>query len=182
MLANFAVAALDNQLYLLASEKGLIYTRYADDLTFSTQRSDYHRGEASSLIRMTYDILRRFGFSPNIAKTRIVPPGGRKVVLGLLVDRDSPRLPREFKARLRQHIHYMRMPDPAEHARRRGFTAVAGLRNHLQGLVAFATQIEPEYGHSIGRAIESLHGRFREDTGIIRGYRGKSGIVGRYHG
>lgn len=46
------------------------------------------------------------------------------------------------------HLHYCLRPDvgPIVHADKREFASVIGLRHHLGGLVAFASQIEPEYG------------------------------------
>jgi hypothetical protein len=44
-------------------------------------------------------------------------PGTRRVVLGMLVDGPSPRLPREFKNMLRLHLHYLRSPDRGPSAR-----------------------------------------------------------------
>jgi RNA-directed DNA polymerase len=149
MLANLVVRALDAELTALASQFELNYTRYADDLTFSTQDEDgtFNRGRAGDFIRQAYRVIGRHGLSPNFTKTSVVPPGGRKIVLGLLVDSDTPRLTREFKASLRMHLHFLLRSDvgPAKHAHARGFAAVAGLRNHLRGLVAYAAQIEPDY-------------------------------------
>ncbi|HVX90882.1 MAG TPA: reverse transcriptase family protein [Candidatus Paceibacterota bacterium] len=147
MLANMAVAALDEQLTAIASQFGLNYTRYADDLTFSTRQAEFNRTLAGVFIRQAYKALAGHGLSPNVTKTQVVPPGARKVVLGLLVDQDTPRLTRDFKSAMRMHLHFLLRSDvgPAKHAQARGFSAVAGLRNHLRGLVAYAAQIEPDY-------------------------------------
>jgi RNA-directed DNA polymerase len=157
MLANMAMLRADKELALLAQKHGLIYPRYADD-TFSTSDKLFHRESAAEVIRGVYTIIGRFGLSPNATKTHVVPPRGRKVVLGLLVDQNIPRLTRTFKAALRMHLHYLEHPDvgPAKHAQKRGFTAVAGLRNHLLGLAAFAAQIEPAYGAQVGRRLASV--------------------------
>jgi RNA-directed DNA polymerase len=153
MLANLAVRSLDDELTALASQFDLTYTRYADDLTFSTKDDEetFNRGRAGEFIRQAYRLIGQHGLSPNFTKTLVVPPGGRKVVLGLLVDTDTPRLTREFKAGLRMHLHFLLHADvgPAKHAQARGFAAVAGLRNYLHGLVAYAAQIEPDYAASV---------------------------------
>jgi RNA-directed DNA polymerase len=149
MLANLAVQDLDTQLDKISSSGGLVYSRYADDLTFSTDRKEFARADATAMIESLYQCMRRFGLSPNSAKTRIVPPGARKIVLGLLVDTDVPHLSRDFKRQLRQHLYYLKKVGPQQHAERRRFTSVAGLRNHLEGLAAFAFQIEPSYGRQI---------------------------------
>ena len=86
----------------------------------------------------------RIGLAPNISKTQIVPPGARKVVLGLVVNDSKPRLVKEFRDRLRQHLYYLERADvgPVEHAERRGFASIQGMRNHVTGLLAFARQID----------------------------------------
>jgi RNA-directed DNA polymerase len=148
MLANFAVYDFDKKMQRIAENQGLIYTRYADDLTISTSPRRFNRARIGSLISDVYSAMGEAGFSPNKAKIRVVPPGARKIVLGLLVDLDKPRLPRKFKASLRQHLYYIAHPDvgPAKHAARRGFVSVLGFRHHIEGLIAFARQIEPAFG------------------------------------
>lgn len=158
MLANMAMMDADNLLSRWAGKHGLTYTRYADDLTFSTSDKTFDRVKATEVVRGVYKIVARFGLSPNTSKTQIVPPRARKVVLGLLVDKAAPRLTREFKEGLRMHLHYLLDPKfgPSQHAAKRGFTAVAGLRNHLEGLVAYACQIEPAYGARVASELESV--------------------------
>jgi RNA-directed DNA polymerase len=158
MLANIAMHGADEALHTLATSSGLTYTRYADDLTFSTTDPDFSRELASTVVRSVYRILGKYGFSPNVAKTQIVPPRARKIVLGLLVDEPSPRLPREFREKVRMHLYYIKKDGvgPARHAANRGFTAVASLRNVLYGLAAFATQIEPPYGLSIRKELDAV--------------------------
>lgn len=158
MLANLAMHATDEELHALALKSRVTYTRYADDLIFSTKDPVFTRKEAIRVVGSVYRILGKYGFSPNIAKTRIVPPRARKIVLGLLVDESSPRLPREFREKMRMHLYYLKKVGvgPARHAAKRGFTAVAGLRNFLYGLAAFATQIEPQYGKHIKKELDSV--------------------------
>lgn len=159
MLANLAMLALDTQLSALAGRHGFTYTRYADDIALSTCDLKFTRDEAAKLIGQVYALMGEHGLSPNSSKTRVAPPGARKVVLGLLVDGDVPRLTREFKSSLRMHLHFLTHPDvgPSHHAARRGFAAVAGLRRHIEGLVSFARQIEPEYAKARGAELAAVH-------------------------
>ena len=147
MLANLAVRGLDKMLSQLASNFGLRYSRYADDLTFSTCTKSFGRSRAKDVIGQIYQALIDHGLSPNLAKTAIVSPGSRKVVLGLLVDGKRPRLSREFRSRLRMHLYYIahQQHGPAQHARARGFSSVEGMRQHLLGLIAFAGQIDARF-------------------------------------
>lgn len=158
MLANIAMLAADSELELAAKNAGLRYTRYADDLAFSTKEESFTRDCGAAFIRDVYRILGRYGFSPNVAKTQIIPPRARKVVLGLLIDEPVPRLPRDFKEKMRMHLYYLKKEDvgPARHAARRGFVAVAGLRNHVYGLAAYAAQIEPSYGAGLRKSLDEI--------------------------
>jgi RNA-directed DNA polymerase len=144
MLSNLAMRSLDRAIQSIAESAGLEYTRYSDDITFST-RSDFDRSKASAVMGRTSAVLRRIGLYPNPGKSVVVPPGGRKVVLGLLVDHDVPALPREFRSRLRQHLHYLETLGPLVHASKRGFDSVWGLYRHVRGLIDFANMVDPAY-------------------------------------
>jgi RNA-directed DNA polymerase len=109
------------------------------------------------VIHEVHSLLREHGFWPNRAKTQIVPPRARKVVLGLLVDTDRPRLTHEFKEKLRRHVHFLSHPKigPAKHAQHRGFDSVLGLQYHVFGLAAFAAGIEPACGAECLEALRA---------------------------
>lgn len=155
MLANLASRRLDELVSEIAERHQMTYTRYADDLTLSTRDRAFTRTRCRAVIREIYGAMRQLGFAPNITKTQILPPGARKVVLGLLVSGTAPRLTRSFRSMLRQHIYYLTRTDDgaSRHAAARGFKTIAGLRNHLSGLVNFAKQIEPDYGSECERAL-----------------------------
>lgn len=145
-LANIAARPLDEDLWALAQARGLRYTRYADDITLSTAE-EWSRTDALDTIHDVYDLFRGQGLWPNRSKTQISPPGARKVVLGLLVDGSSPRLTREFKERIRTHIHFLSKQDigPSIHASARGFDSVLGMQRHIYGLLAYALGIERDW-------------------------------------
>ena len=90
-------------------------------------------------------------FSPNRAKTRVLPPGAKKIVLGLLVDLDEPRLPREFKASLRQHVYYPthQSVGPVKHAVRRCFVSGLELQHSIEGLLHLPGTSTPHLGNGV---------------------------------
>jgi|SRR5580700_2900347 RNA-directed DNA polymerase len=158
MLANMVSIGLDQDMQALSDDFGLRYSRYADDLTFSTDSKSFTRSDASRLIGLAYGAFGRYGFSPNKTKTTLVPPGARKLVLGVLVDGDVPRLTREFKSLLRQHLYYLEKAGvgPAAHARNRGFASVGGFRNHMFGLLAYSKQIDPALAQAYRERLEAV--------------------------
>lgn len=148
MLANLAVRLFDKAVQEIADAHGLTFTRYADDIALSSKDKSFGRDRCAAVIGKIYAAMGEFGLSPNATKTRIASPGARKVVLGLLVDGADPRLPREFRANMRRHLHYLASPesDIAAHAASRGFASITGMKNHVFGLAMFARQIERAYG------------------------------------
>ncbi|KRA97937.1 hypothetical protein ASD83_12785 [Devosia sp. Root685] len=148
MLANLAVRLFDEAIQELADANDLAFTRYADDIALSSQDAKFGRDRCAAVIGKVYAKMGEFGLSPNATKTRVASPGARKVVLGLLVDGDEPRLPRDFRANMRRHLHYLCVPgaDIAVHAAARGFDSISGMKNHVFGLAMFARQIERDYG------------------------------------
>jgi RNA-directed DNA polymerase len=157
-LANLVMRKFDRRVTKAATDAGLRYSRYSDDLIFSTTGT-YTRGQAEQFLHAMYDQLGAHGFEANRAKTTVAGPGGRKVVLGLLVDRDRPRLTRDFRANIETHVHYIERGDvgPILHARFRGFDSVIGFQNHLIGLIAFAGQVDPGYGNSLLARVRAVN-------------------------
>ncbi|RUZ55692.1 reverse transcriptase family protein, partial [Mesorhizobium sp. M7A.F.Ca.US.007.01.1.1] len=159
MLANLAVRKLDELIEEIAAKHGMIYTRYADDLTVSTKDKTFNRDKCRAVIGEIYAAMAKHGLSPNTAKTIILSPGSRKIVLGLLVDGEEPRLQRDFRILMRQHLYYLTSPKhgPADHARIRGFSSIRGMRHHIHGLATFARQVEKPYGEECLSALNKVN-------------------------
>ena len=155
MLSNLVMRSLDEDIATAAQSAGLIYTRYSDDLTFST-RQDFSRSQAVKFTHVVANLLRTADLYPNKRKTVIIPPGARKVVLGLIVDGAEPRLPRQFRDNLRQHLYYLEKFEPIEHMQLRGFETVLGMKRHIRGLVDFARMVDHPYGDDLLRRFEAV--------------------------
>lgn len=159
LLANLAVRALDEEIQAIAREHGLVYTRYADDIALSTVRPDFEREEASAVIGKVLRALEREDLRPHRAKTRVIPPGARKIVLGLMVDGTRPRLTREYRNKLRLHAHMLGtlgIP-PSEHARRLGFRSVLSMRRHIEGQIAHAKRVEEVFAADVTAKLSGVN-------------------------
>jgi RNA-directed DNA polymerase len=143
-LANAAARGLDGQLVTVAAEYGAIYTRYSDDLVFSAGAS-FDRAKAAALIGRVSEAVSDTGFVVHRKKTRVVPPGARHVVLGLVLGHQQVQLMPEFKRRVDVHIRGVSRFGLAEHARHRGFRSIISFVNHVDGCLAFAAAVEPEH-------------------------------------
>jgi RNA-directed DNA polymerase len=147
-LANLVARDLDVAFSALAQRERMVYTRYADDLTFSSIE-DFDRARAVKLIGEVRTVLRNAGFSLHEGKTRVIPPGGRKIVLGLLVDREEVRLNRTVRDRITMNIRGVERFGLAAHVSHRRFVSIDGFVRHLSGLLAFAADVEPEWARTM---------------------------------
>jgi len=143
-LANAVATPMDHVLADLAEEKRFVYTRYSDDLVFSSD-GEFHREKAVALIGKVAKAVKAQGFALHRRKTRIIPPGARHMVLGLLIDRASVRLTPEFRRRIQVHIRGVRKFGLQPHAEHRGFRSVLSFVSHVDGALAFAMDVEQEW-------------------------------------
>nr|WP_321361954.1 reverse transcriptase family protein [uncultured Hyphomonas sp.] len=150
MLANLAMKRFDEIVTAIANDRGLVYSRYADDLSFSTDDESFGRDDARTLISLVKSELGNHGFQSHYAKTKICPPGSRRIVLGLLVDSDEPRLAKSYRKNLDQHLHFMSPESvgPVAHAAHKNFRSVYGLKNHVEGLIVHAMQVDRVYAQT----------------------------------
>jgi RNA-directed DNA polymerase len=147
-LANAAMVAVDERLADLAAQRRLVYTRYSDDLTFSAGDS-FSRREAARVVNEVTAVLGRQDLIVHHRKTAVVPPGARKVVLGLLLLDDRIGLQPEFKRRVQVHIRGVRIFGLVEHAKHRRFASVLSMIDHVDGCIAFARSVDPSFADSM---------------------------------
>ena len=86
-LSNLIAARLDRRIAGYAERRNIAFTRYADDITLS---SNVPRLLTTSLSRVTEIIISEH-FLPNDKKTRILGPGGQCRITGLVKDAFDPR-------------------------------------------------------------------------------------------
>jgi RNA-directed DNA polymerase len=98
-LANAAALEMDNALQELAATHSIIYTRYADDMTFSGPNVRHARVR-DDIKRLVED----HGFVLNTDKTALVSRAGQQRVTGIVVN-EKVNWPRDMRRWLRTEIH-----------------------------------------------------------------------------
>ncbi|QQE11136.1 RNA-directed DNA polymerase [Planctomycetota bacterium] len=104
ILSNLLNYKLDTALTTLAQNHKAIYTRYADDITFSLDTKDSEA--ARNLVNAAAYLLHQFGYKLNNRKKRIIRNHRQQRVTGLVVN-EKVNLPRETRRLIRaiQHAH-----------------------------------------------------------------------------
>jgi len=148
-LANICAYRLDCRLTGLARSAEAHYTRYADDLAFSGDRSFEKVVERFST--SVAAILLEEGFEPNYRKTRIMRQGVRQNLAGLVAN-ERPNIVRAdfdcLKATLANCARY----GPESQNR----TAHPAFRSHLEGKIAFVAMINPGKAERLRRTFDRI--------------------------
>ncbi|MGE3074169.1 MAG: reverse transcriptase domain-containing protein [Dehalococcoidia bacterium] len=138
MIANLTMVGIDTVLDGFAQSLGGSYTRYADDLTFS---SDSHVFTEADVARVS-DWLTDEGFRLNTRKTRRVGGGFRHEVTGLSATEKSLP-PRRLRRMWRKEFHV---------ARKFGL----GSRARLEGIAGFVHQYDRALANSYAEIARQL--------------------------
>lgn len=139
-LANLIFCPLDRQLSALARDAGCVYSRYADDLTFSGKH------DLRGIYGAINQTLEKNNFYLNTRKIHSYGPGIPKRITGLVVQDGKIRVPKHFKRKLRQEIHYCLQFGVLTHLENTDSTHFIHYREYLYGKAYFIQMVEPEVG------------------------------------
>jgi RNA-directed DNA polymerase len=111
IISNMICAKMDSQLQRLAKKHRCTYTRYADDITFSTSLSTFPSAlaQTNSLGQLEVGkelcrIIKGNGFEINLSKVRLQTRNGRQEVTGLTVN-EFPNVRRKYVRQIRAMLH-----------------------------------------------------------------------------
>ncbi|MEM6380471.1 MAG: reverse transcriptase family protein [Bacteroidota bacterium] len=101
VLSNFACQKLDEELVGYSKDLLWVYTRYADDMSFSSNRYINEEQQVTLI-----NLIKGFGFKVNQRKLKLYGPDEPKVVTGLLVT-DKVSLAEDYIPTLKQDIEQL---------------------------------------------------------------------------
>ena len=135
-LSNTIAFRLDARLSGLSKACGLVYTRYADDLTFSGDRITIKFPD------IVKKIVHEEGFIVRDDKTHLCRSSGKRIVTGFSVARDKLTVPRQYKRKLRQELHHIFVHGYMSHIKKLKIRDPQYL-DSLYGRLVFWNWVEP---------------------------------------
>lgn len=137
-LSNIVFHTIDLTVEEICRSKNIQYSRYADDLSFSSQTPipSHFQDEIISL-------LRRCGFEVHPGKSRLMGPMCRREVTGLTVN-EEVSIPRQKRRIIRSLFHKVSL-DPSEYTLE---------RSKIAGIAGWVAQHHPDLGE---RYMELVH-------------------------
>ncbi len=105
-LANLSASKLDARIQGYVGKRGINYTRYADDLSFS----GLSPAKVVKIIPMIKSIIENENFVVNPVKTRIAGASRAKKVTGLIISNNTFGIGKQKYKDLRAKIHHLTLP------------------------------------------------------------------------
>lgn len=153
-ISNRIMRSFDLYMGSWCGEKGITYSRYCDDMTFS---GDF---DADKVRRKVDGYLRSMGFSLNHSKTEVILQSGRQKVTGIVVN-EKLQTNKNYRRKLRQEVYYCEKYGAASHYSRIGKKGEKEVYEYLRillGKVNFILYVNPEdtYFKDAGEKIKKM--------------------------
>jgi len=168
-LTNILCKKLDRRLNGLAKQFGVTFTRYADDITFSSPHNIYNDGAFNKELKRIIEEDQDLAINPK--KTRLQKTGYRQEATGLIVN-DKVNVRRRYVKQIRMWLYYWEKYgyEKAEQIFKKDYIADKGhvknmnahLVNVLDGKLEFLKMVKGTEDSTYQR----LKGRFDKLTGI----------------
>ena len=150
MLSNIIASTMDEMMLEYCNKRGIVYTRYADDLTFSAN-SDVEVPP----IKDIYKIIYLNDFKVNRMKTKVRYKGCRQEVTGLTVT-NGVHVSQRFKKEILRELHFCKKFGVYEHYQHMNTTK--GLyKDWLRGKIMFVRQIDHACGNKMLEQFNELN-------------------------
>jgi RNA-directed DNA polymerase len=151
-LANLVCLRLDARLSGYAGRRGIVYTRYADDLNFSSL--SYARlGKSYPFIKK---IVRAEGFSLNDSKTRLAGPARQHRITGLIVNDSQAGIGRVRLRQIRSKINHL-----CRHSK-----AAAPHKDvaHVEGWLAFVNGVDKKRHAMLMKYVTGMQAKYPQSA------------------
>jgi hypothetical protein len=148
-ITNLLCRRLDRRLQAMADELGFVYTRYADDLTFSAKTEDV--GQAAEVLRRLERIVGHEGFVIHPDKTRVLRRGRRQEVTGVVVNH-KPGVPHDVLHRFRATLFQIEKDGPA--GKRWG--ASKNVLASIRGFASYVRMVDPARGAPLCARVAAI--------------------------
>lgn len=128
-LANLVTWKLDKRIQGFVGKRGITYTRYADDLSFS----GLHPANTVQVLPVVKSIIEDEGFKINPKKTRVSGASRAKIVTGLVISNNKFGIGKNKYRTLRSKIFHLTKPKEQKNI---------DLLNEVNGWIAYLKSVD----------------------------------------
>ena len=161
-ISNIICRRLDARIQGLASKKGFIYTRYADDITLSSAK--YDSQEVKKLLSAIKSFVKDENFVVHPDKLRVMHSGRRQEVTGITVNKKVNICAKELK-RFRALLHHIEK-DGLEGKNWKGKTGTEMLAS-IKGYAEFISMVNPKKGAIFKTKVQAILKKYNWQHTIV---------------
>jgi retron-type reverse transcriptase len=136
-ITNIMMYDFDERIGAYCSERGIAYTRYCDDMTFS---GAFDEKEVIAVVKAE---LQKLGLFLKNRKTAIISNTKRQTVTGIVVN-EKINLTKEYKKKIRQEMYYIKRFGIDSHLKKIRILEKEQYIDSLLGRIAFVLQTIPK--------------------------------------
>lgn len=140
MLSNLVFKKIDDEIMRYCNSESINYSRYADDLSFSSD----NKNSLQFAYKFVSELLYNNGFNVNSKKTRYLSGKGNMSVTGININMGKPKVSSKLKKQVRAELHHY---------------IIKGKKTNLKslaGYISFISSIEDDYSEKIKTYINKL--------------------------
>lgn len=136
-LSNLVCIELDNNIQQYCNNKGIKYTRYADDLFFSSNNKEALMELKENIQSIISEYSSEyFNLQINNAKTKFIAEPWHKKVTGITINNNKIKTSKTLKRNIRRELYFTIIKNKTDY-------------NQLIGQIAFVISIEKDFGNRI---------------------------------
>lgn len=151
IISNIIMKRLDNRITKLCKKLDILYSRYVDDLTFSTKDESI----SFNFTNLLQKIIIEEGFRINTKKTRYMSKNSRKEVTGLVIHSNGIDVKKEYIMKIQQDFYYIKKFGINSHCEKIKMSKDSYL-TQLYGKILFVKSVNQSLGESLELQINTL--------------------------
>lgn len=148
-ISNICCKNLDNRMLKYCQYHDMCYTRYADDITISSNDEITEEDKA-----ILYEIIGDEGFILNVDKTKELSVKQRHYITGVVVNNKLNVL-KKIRNNLRQEIYYCKKYGVNNHLERQG-KVYSFYKEHLYGMAYYILMINKDAGRKFLNELDEI--------------------------
>lgn len=154
MISNLICRRLDRRLTQIATHLEFTYTRYADDLTFSTQLDNPRIAKLLSTVR---SIVNHEGFVINEEKTRVLRRKSSQLDVTGIVVNEKPTIAKQELKRFRATLYQIEKDGPEG----KHWGNSTNVMTAIEGFANFVAMVNPEKGEELIAQVKRIKQKWK---------------------
>lgn len=150
-ITNILCRRLDYRLTGLAKKYGFNYTRYVDDITFSTQADSVENAAITSILKYSRLIVKDENFTLHPDKLRVMKKGVRQEVTGIVVN-EKTGVPKKTLKRFRALLFQIEK----DGIKGKQWNREGDVLAQIDGFANFIYQVDPEKGAKYKKQVAKI--------------------------